>query len=77
MEKVNPFSRREKVKEAARMLTQMVGEKVTDSKRFPEFHDLFDRFDHLSADWILSDVLDWEGSSPDKTAKKIVERAAV
>jgi hypothetical protein len=77
MEKVNPHSRREKAKETARTLTQLVGEKITDSKRFPEFHDLFDRFDHLSTDWVFSDVLEWEGSSPDKTSKKIVEKVAV
>jgi hypothetical protein len=71
--KVNTFSRMELMKEKTRELTAAITGKAKPDDW--TLHKLFDEYHMLAMDWVYSDRLDWEGSLPDKQARKIVARA--
>ena len=70
LEQVNTFSRMELMKEKTRELIRHVSANAKPDDR--SMHKAMEEFDLLAMDWVYSDRLDWEGSLPDKQAKKIM-----
>jgi hypothetical protein len=66
IERVNTFSRIERIKQEARLLTAALVDPA------PEIHNELDIFEHLAVDWVYSGELDWETSMAAKQAARIV-----
>lgn len=73
IEKVNTFSRIEKMKNETRSMTNELTK--VNKNDYEKILIMCDIYDHLSVDWIHSGKLEWEGSLPSKQARKIIEAA--